>query len=411
MPSLTLATLETQFNLLSIYSVLFEALNAFFGVYIVLFVLALWSIHRRQGVAYKRLRIATVSLFVVLAVHYISRAIVTSRSRRMVMASDEETKVTVPLQIVDGITLALAAFIFDSTLAWRFYVIYGRVRWALLIPVIAVIIDATLGLIASGMDFSLYSTPQLYHAKLDSISFMIEAAWGWCMFVTNTLMTGGIIGKILYVSRMTKGNNSVLPYGVLLEAIIESASVTWTSSDFEIEEVTDSQAELNIGYVSICTLPVVFGISHCLITARLGFFNDGLKSRSSSSSGTEPTDGPYTHRHFRARAIEVAMVSGTSIQDPTSFAEKDEVSDLDARESTLDNRLLLQLHVTSLFNLLASVQHGDLVELQIESMASVAFGFQYRGFDLAYQHHSPDLHALAEAVAHALLQTTGVCDG
>ncbi len=30
-----------------------------------------------------------------------------------------------------------------------------------------------------------------------------------------------------YVSRMTKGNNSVLPYGVLLEAIIESASVTW----------------------------------------------------------------------------------------------------------------------------------------------------------------------------------------
>ncbi len=37
-----------------------------------------------------------------LLVHYISRAIVTSRSRRMVMAADEETKVTVPLQIVDG---------------------------------------------------------------------------------------------------------------------------------------------------------------------------------------------------------------------------------------------------------------------------------------------------------------------
>lgn len=80
--SSTLQAVEARFNSLSINSVVFNALNALFGktlasypshsvvnhvlsgAYVVLFILALWSIHKRQGVAYKRLRTVTILLFV-----------------------------------------------------------------------------------------------------------------------------------------------------------------------------------------------------------------------------------------------------------------------------------------------------------------------------------------------------------
>ncbi|KAI0791543.1 hypothetical protein BC629DRAFT_1593144 [Irpex lacteus] len=334
----TLEALETQFKLLSIKSVVFHALSAMFGAYVVLFILALWSTHRRQGRAYKRLRMMTVLLFIVLVTHYISRAVATARARRMIPAPDEEARFTIPLQFVTSSSNTIAAFIFDSMLVWRFYVIYGRSRWALLFPAIVVASNAILGLIGNFMNFALYSDAQLYHDKLETVSFTISAAWGWCMFGTNTIMTGAIIGKILYVSR-SSSNGALMPhYGVLIEAITESAAVTWVGLLFyEIATTAPTHGkitdELNIGYVLICILPLFFGISNCLITVRLGLAGDRLRtSNFSCSDNTGTFNGSAGGlEKFQARAITVTMSSNTSSNEQMTFAEK-AVAEMATRE-------------------------------------------------------------------------------
>ncbi|KAI0693737.1 hypothetical protein BC835DRAFT_1060203 [Cytidiella melzeri] len=327
----TLAALETQFDTLSIKSVVFAALSAMFGAYVVLSILAIWATYQRQGVAYKRLRIITVLLFVVLLIHYISRAIVTGRARRMSPAPDEEARFTVPLQFVTATTATIAAFIFDSLLVWRFYVIYGRPRWALYLPAAVVSTNAVLGLIADFINFSYYSTPALYLSHLDSVSFKLSAVWGWCMFATNTVMTGAIIGRIVYVSRMSR-SPSVTQYGVLLEAITESAAVTWVGLLFyEIASTAPTHGittKMNIGYVMICVLPVFFGISHCLITVRLGLSGNAQTTFHSSNNGL-----PSITSKFQAREITVTMTSQSesSSDVPMTFAEK-EVAESTVRE-------------------------------------------------------------------------------
>ena len=124
--------------------------------------------------------------FIVLLLHYVSRAKATDRARRMVPASDEETRYTIPLQFVtsyvtrDFIPIyqltrliyrttkvnkhglcavppftivrssvperpccSAQALILDSTLAWRFYVLYGHPRWALWTSMTAVTSNAS----------------------------------------------------------------------------------------------------------------------------------------------------------------------------------------------------------------------------------------------------------------------------
>jgi hypothetical protein len=54
-----------------------------------------------------------------------------------------------------------------------------------------------LGLSADLLNIAFYVAPQSYASHLDAFSFQLVAAWGWCIFATNTLMTGGIIAKIM----------------------------------------------------------------------------------------------------------------------------------------------------------------------------------------------------------------------
>jgi hypothetical protein len=111
---------------------------------------------------------------------------------------------------------------------------------------------------ADFVGLSYYHNEEAFITHDELIGKKITAAWGWIMLGINTVLTGGMIWKILYVStyqlraapkhaivglmlicfvdgrhtahgcdsskRKTATN---YPYGVVLEAIVESALITW----------------------------------------------------------------------------------------------------------------------------------------------------------------------------------------
>jgi hypothetical protein len=50
---------------------------------------------------------------------------------------------------------------------------------------------------ADGQHLAAYSHEEFYEKRLLPVTLDITVAWGWSMFVTNSLMTGGIIYKIM----------------------------------------------------------------------------------------------------------------------------------------------------------------------------------------------------------------------
>lgn len=53
-----------------------------------------------------------------------------------------------------------------------------------------------------GLSGDLLATPwnvELYNTRFAMKSLEVDAAWGWCIFGVNTLLTGFIIGRIMYV--------------------------------------------------------------------------------------------------------------------------------------------------------------------------------------------------------------------
>jgi len=109
------------------------------------------------------------------------------------------------------------AFLSDGTLAWRFYVVFNKEKWALYLPAASVILNARESLTkwtysgvqltdfnnivlcwsADGQHLAIYSDEEFYRKTLLPVTLKITVAWGWSMFFANSLMTGGIIYKIM----------------------------------------------------------------------------------------------------------------------------------------------------------------------------------------------------------------------
>jgi hypothetical protein len=51
---------------------------------------------------------------------------------------------------------------------------------------------------ADGQHLAIYSNEEFYKKTLLPVTLKITVAWGWSMFFANSLMTGGIIYKIMY---------------------------------------------------------------------------------------------------------------------------------------------------------------------------------------------------------------------
>ncbi|KAI0089400.1 hypothetical protein BDY19DRAFT_942208 [Irpex rosettiformis] len=332
MPALELAGLEASFHILSVAAVIFCSLSALFGAYLVLFVLAIWATYRRKDVAQKRLRIVTIVLFLTLLTHYGSRAVQFGRSRLMVPPSNEQRLVDVPLLFVSALTTTFACFISDGLLAWRFYHVFERRRWALYIPVTAISVTCLFGIAEDCLFLSLYHSSADY-IHLEPSAFKMNVAWGWATFAINTVMTLAIMAKILLVCRASPqpmmGQNRI-HYGIILEAISESALVTWVGLILlEIASLAPTKGHvtdrMNFGYVIDCILPIFFGISQCLITTRLGFAGGDSRSKVSTAQlSTFIADNSYKSRSRTARTVSrdtMSSYTGNSVAEQETKME------------------------------------------------------------------------------------------
>ncbi|KAI0342526.1 hypothetical protein BDW22DRAFT_1429352 [Trametopsis cervina] len=264
MSSPTVAALEARFNSFSIIAVIFCSLSALFGVYLVLFILAMWSTYRRSNGNDVRLRVVTM-VFMTLLIHYVSRAVQFGRSRIMTPPASEQAHVTVPLLFITTLTTTVASFVSDGLLAWRFYVIFERRTWTLYVPATALTINALLGFSGNCLYLSFYNNPARY-SYMQNISFKISVAWGWSIFAINTLLTIAIMAKILLAARRSTGLLSRMhgiQYSVIIEALSESAFVTWFGlALFEISSLAPTEGHItnamNFGYVMRCIIPIFF---------------------------------------------------------------------------------------------------------------------------------------------------------
>ncbi|KAH8992509.1 hypothetical protein EDB92DRAFT_1858249 [Lactarius akahatsu] len=239
------------------------------GVYFVLFVLAVWSTYRRGSLLLKRLRWVTILLFIVLLAHFITRALEFSRARLHNDSDRELLRWSIPLTVVGNVTTTSAALLSDGTLAWRFYIIFGKEKWALYLPTTAVVMNALLCWSADAQHLAIYFNRDFYENTLLPVTLDITVAWGWFVFLINTLLTGGILYKLIWATRARRGlrNDGLLllsspRYDNALRAVIESALVTWIG--ILIYEITSLApmgyitTDLNVGYVMLEIIPIFF---------------------------------------------------------------------------------------------------------------------------------------------------------
>ncbi|TCD61476.1 hypothetical protein EIP91_008393 [Steccherinum ochraceum] len=280
---------------LEISAIVIASLSGLFGVYFVLFILAVWSTYRKINVASKRLRWVTIILFLDLLAHFITRSLGFARARLQDDSDHELLRWDIPLTVVGNVTTTFAGLVSDSLLVWRFHVIFDRKPWTLYIPGVAVVMNAFLCWSADAQHLEIYFNRPFYENTLLPVTLNITVAWGWFMFFNNTVLTGGILAKIMWINRryghvQGKATSGSLSYATVLRAIIESATVTWIGLlIYEIASLAPEghvTTNLDVGYVMLDIIPIFFGISQALITARLGLSSHEHQHQRSSPSQT-----------------------------------------------------------------------------------------------------------------------------
>ncbi|KAI0699142.1 hypothetical protein BC835DRAFT_1503561 [Cytidiella melzeri] len=321
---------------LEIAAITLASLCGLFGkwVYVVLFILALWSISRHYATFSKRLRTVTVVLFIDLSIHFIVRSLEFARARRQDDSDHELLRWSIPLTVIGNVTTTFAGLLSDGTLVWRFYVVFNRQRWALYIPGTSVVINAFLCWSADAQHLAIYHHREFYENTLLPVTLDITVAWGWLMFTVNTLLTGGILLKILsqqrstlhHISRLSSAgtSKSQTAYSLAVRAVIESALVTWVGLlIYEIASLAPEghvTTNLDVGYVMLDIIPIFFGISQCLITARIGLSKEMMHESSREVS----SDGQASGGQIRVQTTQEQDISPFSSAYKSSSARDGE---------------------------------------------------------------------------------------
>ncbi|KAH9035054.1 hypothetical protein EDB84DRAFT_43871 [Lactarius hengduanensis] len=303
------------FQTLQITAIALASLSGLFGVYFVLFILAVWSTYRQDTPSSKRLRWVTIILFLVLLIHFITRSLEFARARLQIDTDEELLEWIVPLRFLGNVTATFAALFSDGTLAWRFYIVFGRKKWALYLPAVAVGTNALLCWSADFQHLGVYASKDFYLNTLLPVTFDIAVAWGWFIFVNNTMMTGGILYKIVWANRVMGGLHkdglrisTTRKYNTAIRAMIESAIVTWIG--ILILEITSLApaghvtTALDAGYVMLDVVPIFFGISQSLITARLGLTREMGNSDTNEYEFSQSQASAARNPEWRARFAE-----------------------------------------------------------------------------------------------------------
>ncbi|TFL01386.1 hypothetical protein BDV98DRAFT_507867 [Pterulicium gracile] len=300
---------DSHLQALELNAVVLACLSGLFGVYIILFILALWSIFGRKGTAHRRLRVITVAMFLVLLCHFISKALQFYRAGQRNPPEDERHRWTTPLSLVSNMTTTFSGLISDGLLAWRFYIIYERKKWALYVPLIIVTLNTLMCGSADAFHLAIYfRTTEYFETALLPAVILAGVVWGWIMFALNTVLTSMILLRIVY---MYKETGSEL-YASIVHAVVESAMVTWFGLlMYEVLSLLSLRSrgndEVDLGYIGISLLPVFFGISQAMITVRLGFRLEP------TSSSPFPTSALHSHSlRFRPQTTVTTSAEGST---------------------------------------------------------------------------------------------------
>ncbi|KAF8506608.1 hypothetical protein F5888DRAFT_1643797 [Russula emetica] len=232
---------------LQIAAISLACLTGLFGVYVVIFVIAIWATYRQTPVSSKILRWVTIALFIDLSIHFISRSLQFARARRLDDSKEEFLRWGIPLTVITKTY---------GTLAWRFYVVYNKKKWALYLPATAFLCWS-----ADGQHLAAYSHPEFY-----------KNTW-------SDRSMNGFNGN---------GRANSSKYATAIRAVIESAVVTWIGIVLcEIGLLAPTghiTADQNMGTVILNIVPDFFGISQCLITAQLGLAREMRGTSESQAS-------------------------------------------------------------------------------------------------------------------------------
>lgn len=148
-----------------------------------------------------------------------------------------------------GVLMINQGTLSDGLLAWRFYIVYGRSRWAFWFPTAAIAMNTSmlclftfviyllteiivLGLTGDLQRFAYYRNP--LDTSMMLIATQINAAWGWCMLGINTVLTTLMIWRIMYVlsrSQRIWVLNSCVPLPFWILDILAAVQVVSTDSD------------------------------------------------------------------------------------------------------------------------------------------------------------------------------------
>lgn len=272
--------MPTPFTFLSITAVLSSATCGLYGVYLVLFPLAVWGTYRQKAhvEAAAILRILTIIMFVDLMIHFIGQALEFGGARN-IDTVDDQMRWSLPYIIIEGLTTAVAGLISDSLLVWRSWVLCGKKPWLLYLWTSVTAASFCLAVAATLLPLAIFHDTPFCVVKYRGLSVVLMAAWGFIMLTMQTVLTGCILFRVAVCTLRRPGVSnsprSLQMYTVLLSALVESCVVTWVGLfTYELASFVPKgyiTPDLDVGFVMRRLLPIFFGLSQCLVTVHVGF--------------------------------------------------------------------------------------------------------------------------------------------
>jgi len=243
---------------------IFEALMR--GIHIAVFVLALYHIYngpKRAGQSRRAMTALVVAFFVLSTADfgafwaYIRHAFITKgdTAESIAAALDEY-----PTWFLAALSFGDAnAILADGVIIWRTWVIWGRSRWIIVLPIISTMLTTAFSIIAI---YDVIGTTKFNILKADYATALYTTT-----FITTVYCTGAIVYRVIRIGGFTS-------YRRILEILVESASLYCIATLFALiaNVTTGTASEFAGAFWTACT-----GIAPTLVVARASASMNNVK--------------------------------------------------------------------------------------------------------------------------------------
>jgi hypothetical protein len=253
------------------------ALTALYGIYLVLFVLAIWSTYLRATPVSVPMRASVLAFFCMLLIHIALQfsiwTIAVNHSDGDAISGGYKA-----MTIIVNLITCLCGFLAEAQLAWRTFVVWGRKLWMKMALLAVVGLGTTIGIFAN-----------IAFARFSSIpvTYQLLCFWGWWTFLTNSVLSGAVTVRIFknIAARRNKpnavGGTTAVPRlrVTIFRAMIESSFFAWVGvAAYTMVNTAfwanSTSVHLWSGSAGLfMLLPLFFAIAHHLSVALVGLSN------------------------------------------------------------------------------------------------------------------------------------------